>query len=405
MGTYSRTERTTALRDKKRVSYDVDVVHAILDEAYFCHLAFSTPDGEPRVLPTLHARIDDTLYVHGSTGSRPMLGARPEGIRVCVAVTHLDGLVLARSQFNHSANYRSVVAHGTARPVTDEAEKLRVLTAFADKAVPGRAADSRPPTAKEMAQTSVLALPLDEVSAKVRTGGAIDEPEDLDLPYWAGVVPLRTVLGRPIPDTSLPLPSYLRRPGDDWHTLPELRGRQVTLEPLELTHAEDLLAALDDERVWAHLPIRRPTSTVDMEAVIAGALDTPDRLPILQRSTETGEVIGTTSYLFIDPVSRSVEIGWTALGPKWWRTGANRDAKLLLMTRAFEVLGATRVSWKTDIRNERSQRAIEGLGAVREGVIRNHRPRPDGSMRDSVLYSMTPEEWPAAKAKLAGVRS
>ena len=401
MGIYARTERTTALRDKKRVSYDADVVHAILDEAYFCHLAFSTPGGEPRVLPTLHARIDGTRYVHGATGSRPMLGARDEGIRVCVAVTHLDGLVLARSQFNHSANYRSVVAHGTARLVTDEAEKLRVLTAFADKAVPGRSADSRPPTAKEMAQTSVLALPLDEVSAKVRTGGAIDEPEDLGLPHWAGVVPVRTVLGRPIPDTTIPLPSYLRQKRDDWHTLPVLRGRKVTLEPLDLAHAGELFTALDDERVWEHLPVPLPSSTVDMEAVVADALDTPDRLPILQRSTETGEVIGTTSYLFIDPASRSVEIGWTALGPKWWRTGANRDAKLLLMTRAFEDLGATRVSWKTDIRNERSQRAIEALGAVREGVIRNQRPRPDGSLRDSVVYSMTPEEWPAAKRRLS----
>src|SRR6266508_1107147 len=154
MGTYQKTERTTALRERGRMSYDADAVHGILDEAYFCHLGFAA-DGEPRILPTLHVRVDDTLYIHGSTGSRPLLAARHGALRVCVTVTLLDGLVFGRSQFHHSANYRSVVAHGLARLVTEDAEKRRAFTALVDKAAPGRAADSRPPDAKELAQTAV----------------------------------------------------------------------------------------------------------------------------------------------------------------------------------------------------------------------------------------------------------
>jgi nitroimidazol reductase NimA-like FMN-containing flavoprotein (pyridoxamine 5'-phosphate oxidase superfamily) len=210
---YSRTPRTSALRDRGRVGYDADTVHAILDEAYVCHLSFVV-DGEPRVLPMLHARVDDVLYLHGSTGSRALIAARSEpGLAVCVAVTLLDGLVLARSQFHHSVNYRSVVAHGCARLLTTGADKRRALTALVDKVMAGRAADSRPPTAKELAQTAVLALPLREVSAKVRSGGVVDEPEDYALAHWAGVVPLQRMAGQPQPDAGVTVPSpiYLRR--------------------------------------------------------------------------------------------------------------------------------------------------------------------------------------------------
>lgn len=202
------TPRTTPNRHLDRMSYDPAVVHAILDEAYLCHLGFVV-DGEPRVLPTLHVRVGDTLYLHGSTGSRPLLAAR-RGLPVCVAVTLLDGLVLARSQFHHSANYRSVVAHGTATPVESDEDRRRVLAALVDKIATGRAADTRPPTARELAQTAVLALPLRDVAAKVRTGGVADDPDDLGLPHWAGVVPLRLAAGRPEPDTGVTgEPGYL----------------------------------------------------------------------------------------------------------------------------------------------------------------------------------------------------
>jgi nitroimidazol reductase NimA-like FMN-containing flavoprotein (pyridoxamine 5'-phosphate oxidase superfamily) len=193
------------------MAYERATAHAILDEAWHCHLGFVV-DGEPRVLPTLHVRVDDTVYVHGSTGSRPLLAARtPEGLPICLTATLLDGLVYGRSHFHHSANYRSVVAHGIARLVTDEEEKRRVLAALVDKTGRGRAADSRPPTRRELAETSVLALPLTEVSVKARVGGVIDEPEDYDLPHWAGVVPLRLTPGRPQPDAgvSVPTPGYL----------------------------------------------------------------------------------------------------------------------------------------------------------------------------------------------------
>jgi uncharacterized protein len=208
---YEQTPRTTALRNLDRVGYDRAEVHAVLDEAIHCHLAFVL-DGQARVLPTLHARVGETVYLHGSTGSRPMLAARgPDGLPVCLAVTLLDGLVLARSQFHHSINYRSVVAHGTARLVTEDDTKLAALAAFLDKVGPGRAADSRPPTKAELAQTAVLALPLREVSIKARSGPVADEPEDLDLPHWAGTVPVDMVRGVPQPDAGVraPVPDYL----------------------------------------------------------------------------------------------------------------------------------------------------------------------------------------------------
>jgi RimJ/RimL family protein N-acetyltransferase/nitroimidazol reductase NimA-like FMN-containing flavoprotein (pyridoxamine 5'-phosphate oxidase superfamily) len=405
MGTYLKTERTTALRDRGRMNYDADVVHDILDEAYFCHLGF-VADGEPRILPTLHVRVDDTLYLHGSTGSRPLLAARHGALRVCVTVTLLDGLVFGRSQFHHSANYRSVVAHGLARLVTDEAEKSRAFTALVDKAAPGRAADSRPPIAKELAQTAVLALTLAEVSAKVRTGGVVDEPEDYGLPHWAGVLPLRLVAGQPIPDegVSLPVPGYLRTERSPWHTAPTLRGRHVTLEPLDLAHAEGLFAALDDEEVWRHLSRPRPDTPAGMAEDIAAALADPNRVPMLQRSATTGEIIGTTSYYAPDPVHRTIAIGYTAVGRPWWRTAVNTESKLLLLSRAFDELGAMRVEWHTDIRNERSQRAIERLGANREGLLRAHRRRADGTWRDTVLYAMTSTDWPEARVRLTALQ-
>ncbi|MEU0199768.1 MULTISPECIES: pyridoxamine 5'-phosphate oxidase family protein [unclassified Streptomyces] len=212
---YTPTDRTVPTRSPGRASYDRELVHAILDEAYVCHLGF-VRDGAPVVLPTLYARVGERLYVHGSTGSRPLraAGQADPGLPVCLTVTHVDGLVLARSAFHHSINYRSVVVHGVARDVTDPEEKRRALDALVDHVVPGRAADSRPANKKELAATAVIRLDLDEVSAKLRTGGVNDEPEDLGLPHWAGVVPVRKTYGTPIPDPALAedtaLPDYLR---------------------------------------------------------------------------------------------------------------------------------------------------------------------------------------------------
>ncbi|MGA5898761.1 pyridoxamine 5'-phosphate oxidase family protein [Streptomyces venetus] len=211
---YTPTDRTVPTRSADRAAYDRDLVHAILDEAYVCHLGF-VRDGAPVVLPTLYARVGERLYVHGSTGSRPLraAGQADPGLPVCLTVTHVDGLVLARSAFHHSINYRSVVVHGVAHDVTDPEEKRRALDALVDHVVPGRAADSRPANRKELAATAVIRLDLDEVSAKLRTGGVNDEPEDLALPHWAGVVPVRKTYGTPLPDPDLAagteLPDYL----------------------------------------------------------------------------------------------------------------------------------------------------------------------------------------------------
>ncbi|WP_406036744.1 bifunctional pyridoxamine 5'-phosphate oxidase family protein/GNAT family N-acetyltransferase [Micromonospora sp. NBC_00898] len=402
---YPRTERTTATRTRDRMSYDETAAHAVLDEAYHCALGF-TVDGEPRVLPTLHVRVGDTLYLHGSTGSRPLLAARGDaGLPVCVAVTLLDALIYGRSQFHHSANYRSVVAHGTARLVTDEREKIAVLTALVEKAAVGRSADSRPPSRRELAETAVLALPLREVSVRDRTGGVNDDPADLDLPYWAGVLPLRLIAGvpEPAPGVTAPLPAYLRPARSAWLEPVVLRGEHVVLEPLDLSHAEELYAALDDPEVWRYIGTpRRPADAEETGTFIRTVLEAHHRgvrMPWAVRCAATGAVVGTTSYLPEEPGS-SLEIGGTMLGRPWWRTGINTEAKLLLLTRAFEDLGTVRVTWQTDVLNERSQRAIERLGAAREGTLRSNRRRADGTWRNSALYSMLAEEWPNAQVRL-----
>ncbi|WP_329009451.1 pyridoxamine 5'-phosphate oxidase family protein [Streptomyces sp. NBC_01601] len=211
---YAPTDRTVPTRAAQRASYDREAVHAILDEGYLCHLGF-VRDGAPVVLPTLYGRVGERLYVHGSTGSRPlrMTGAADPGLPVCLTVTHVDGLVLARSAFHHSINYRSVVVHGVAHEVTDPEERRIALDAVVDQVVPGRSADSRPANRKELAATAVIRLDLEEVSAKVRTGGVNDEPEDLTLPYWAGVVPVHQTYAAPLADADLApgtgLPDYL----------------------------------------------------------------------------------------------------------------------------------------------------------------------------------------------------
>ncbi|MFF3690605.1 pyridoxamine 5'-phosphate oxidase family protein [Streptomyces sp. NPDC002187] len=211
---YEPTARTVPTRARERASYDRELVHAILDEAYVCHLGF-VRDGAPVVLPTLFARVGETLYVHGSTGSRPlrMTGEADPGLPVCLTVTHVDGLVLARSAFHHSLNYRSVVVHGTARQVTDPDEKRAALDALVDHAIPGRSADSRPANTKELAATAVIRLDLTEVSAKTRTGGPNDDPSDLSLPHWAGVVPVAPAYGPAVPSADLPpttaVPAYV----------------------------------------------------------------------------------------------------------------------------------------------------------------------------------------------------
>lgn len=201
---YEPTDRTVPSRSRDRARYDRETVHSILDQAYICHLGF-VRDGAPVVLPTLFGRVGESLYIHGSTGSRPLLaaGKADPGLPVCVTVTHVDGLVLARSAFHHSLNYRSVVVHGTAYQVTDEEERRTALDALVDHVVPGRSADSRPANAKELAATAVIRLDLTEVSAKLRTGGPNDDPEDLGLPYWAGVVPVAPAYGAPVPAADL----------------------------------------------------------------------------------------------------------------------------------------------------------------------------------------------------------
>jgi uncharacterized protein len=194
--------RTRITRVPERAVYEPEWIERILDEAHVCHLAFIHA-GYPVLTPTLFARVDHHLYVHGSAASRT-LKALGSGIECCLNVTHLDGLVLARSAFHHSANYRSVTVFGRGELVTDPEVKLTALRAFTEKLVPGRWDEVRPPSPKELRATSVLLLPLRESSAKVRSGPPQDDEADLKLPVWAGVVPLRLSAGAPLPDVHVP---------------------------------------------------------------------------------------------------------------------------------------------------------------------------------------------------------
>jgi nitroimidazol reductase NimA-like FMN-containing flavoprotein (pyridoxamine 5'-phosphate oxidase superfamily) len=207
-----QTERTTVRRLPKRGAYERDTITAIVDEALICHVGFVV-EGQPMVIPTIHTRIGDTLYFHGSVASR-MLRSLREGVDACVTVTILDGLVLARSAFHHSMNYRSVVVLGKAREVVDPDEKARVLTALVEHVVRGRSKDARGPNEAEMKATLVLSMELSEASAKIRTGGPVDDEEDYALPMWAGVLPLRLTPGEPEPDEHMAkgavAPGYLR---------------------------------------------------------------------------------------------------------------------------------------------------------------------------------------------------
>jgi nitroimidazol reductase NimA-like FMN-containing flavoprotein (pyridoxamine 5'-phosphate oxidase superfamily) len=204
------TPRTRVVREPQRAAYDRDTVNQILDEAFLCHVGF-VADGQPYVIPTSYGRNGDMLYIHGSAASR-MLRNLDKGVPVCFTVTLLDGLVLARSIFNHSMNYRSVVILGTATLVDDPAEKLAALRMLSEHILPHRWDDSRFPNQKELKATSVLRLPISEFSAKVRVGPAVDDEEDYSFKTWAGVIPLEMTAGAPIRDERCEqeLPAYLK---------------------------------------------------------------------------------------------------------------------------------------------------------------------------------------------------
>jgi hypothetical protein len=208
---FTPNERTRVVREPQRGIYDRETIYKILDEGFVCHVGFSV-DGQPYVIPTMFARVGDAIYFHGSAASRMLRGASG-GISVCITVTLADGLVLARSVFNHSMNYRSVVALGKATLVNASEEKIAALHAFTEKILPGRWNDARQPNEKELKATSILRLPLTEVSAKVRVGPPEDDAEDYALQVWAGVVPLSLAAGAPIRDercdATIPVPAYV----------------------------------------------------------------------------------------------------------------------------------------------------------------------------------------------------
>jgi RimJ/RimL family protein N-acetyltransferase/nitroimidazol reductase NimA-like FMN-containing flavoprotein (pyridoxamine 5'-phosphate oxidase superfamily) len=426
--TYPVSELTTPSRYPERATYERDVAHDVLDSAFVCHVGFVV-DGAPRVLPTLFVRVGETIYLHGSTAATPWLAARRNGgLPIVVETTLTDALVLARSQFHHSANYRSVVAHGTGRLVTDEAEKRTAMAALVDKvgsvlaagmsADPGRSLDlagddlrrsahSRPPTPAELAKTAVVALDLVNVSVKRRTGPVGDDEADLALPYWAGIVPMHAGIGvaEPADGVTVPAPAYVTvaaaRKRSRWLDGVELVGSHVRMRPMTVADAPELFTALDDPEGWPYMTVPQPTGPDGWVALAEAAMADRDRLAWVQRDVVTGEVVGTTSYYGANEATESLVIGWTMVARPWRRTAVNTETKLLLLTRAFETLGAGRVEFQVDLRNDRSQRAVERLGATREGVLRRHKRRGDGSWRDSVIFSITVDDWPTVRNGLA----
>jgi nitroimidazol reductase NimA-like FMN-containing flavoprotein (pyridoxamine 5'-phosphate oxidase superfamily) len=212
MAQLSDSPRTALRRHRERGRTERDDLYAVLDAGLICHLGV-VADGAPRVLPTGYGRVEDTLYLHGSSANATMAAAA--GQQVCVTVTHLDGLVCARSVFSHSMNYRSAMIYGVARLVTGQAERIEALRIITEHLTPGQWSYARPPSARELAATSVLELPLTEASVKIRDGGPADEPEDYALDLWAGVVPVTVSFGEPEPDAALRpgigMPPHLRR--------------------------------------------------------------------------------------------------------------------------------------------------------------------------------------------------
>jgi nitroimidazol reductase NimA-like FMN-containing flavoprotein (pyridoxamine 5'-phosphate oxidase superfamily) len=203
-GGYPATERTTPTRHGDRARYDAQAIHALLAEVLTCHVGYVV-DGEPVVIPTIHTPLGENLYLHSSSGSRlARLAAAPGGTPVCVTVTALDGLVLARSQFNHSMNYRSVVVRGIGVAVTDQQEKRDALAAVVEHVAAGRSTHSRPPTPRELAATTVIRVPIEQASMKARNGPPADDHDDLTLPHWAGVISVRTAYGPAFPSPDLP---------------------------------------------------------------------------------------------------------------------------------------------------------------------------------------------------------
>ncbi|MDV3350467.1 pyridoxamine 5'-phosphate oxidase family protein [Leptolyngbyaceae cyanobacterium CCMR0082] len=196
-----KTTRTQVKRIPKRGHYDLKTVYSILDAGLICHVGFAVDD-QPFVIPTAYGRMDNRLFIHGSPASR-MLRSLQQGIEICVTVTLLDGLVLARSAMHHSMNYRSVVLCGTAELVSEREEKMQALYALTEHVMPGRWAETREPNEQELTATTVLALPIDEASAKIRTGPPVDDAADYGLPHWAGIIPLRMQAGEPIVDPKL----------------------------------------------------------------------------------------------------------------------------------------------------------------------------------------------------------
>lgn len=396
MDAYKPTARTTVRRLPKRAVYDVAAVHAILDEALVCHVSFAH-EGGPVTLPMAYGRKGGTLYLHGSAGSR-MLGALRGGAPACVAVTLLDGLVLARSAFHHSMNYRSVVLFGRARELRDAAEKTAALCALTEHLTPGRWHDVRRPSKSELARTTVLAFPIEECSAKVRVGPPMDEEEDYARPTWAGVVPLRLETGPPLDDPRLlpgvALPGYLdasRRP--ETRVIPRrIDTPRLVLRPCAAEDALPFFALVDSNRreLAESLPktVKALRSAELAGPYVADALRRWSRGEAFAYGAflrDSAQPAGQVQVKSVDWEVRSAELGYF-LDARRQGAGLGREM-VEAVVRALDEAGFRRQFVRVLPHNAASLGLARALGFSEEGRHRAEFLTGDGSLADVVYLS------------------
>jgi RimJ/RimL family protein N-acetyltransferase/nitroimidazol reductase NimA-like FMN-containing flavoprotein (pyridoxamine 5'-phosphate oxidase superfamily) len=403
MPTYSPTPLTRVRRGAKRAHYDTETIHAILDEAPVCHIGF-VQDGQPFIIPANFARQDETLYLHGSTAGR-LMHVIQTGQPLCVEVTLLDGLVFGRSAPNHSMNFRSVVAFGRGRAVSDEVEKLHALELIFEHFCPRRWQEVRPPDAKELEITAVVAIQIEQASAKVRRGPAGEESAvDLALPIWGGELPLRLQALEPLPDEHTPpdrsvSPSIARqyRPNlqNVTEAYPRLETERLLLRPLSLEDAPFILKEWGDPVVTYYMRDEEPLQTLQDAYTMLQPLQTPEKMPGLkwwgiELKTEA-QLIGTCGYYRWDKQHQHAEIGYD-LWLDYWGQGLMPEALRVLLQYGFDKMGLHRIEATTHVENLRSMRVLEKLGFQREGILRSFYYR-DGSFNDQSMFSLLKSEW------------
>ena len=401
-----KTEKTKLRRIPRRGHHDRETIISILDKEFVCHIGF-VHEGYPVVIPTLYGRDGEFLYVHGSMASR-MMKDLSGGLPLSITVTRVNGLVLARSSFHHSMNYESVVLFGHATEVTDKAEKIHGFKAVSDHIIADRWEEVRPILDNEIKATMLLKIPIEEASAKIRAEGIKDDKADYELDIWGRHHPGSSGLGGSGPrrksqsrNTGFSISRPIFEKKKRMSLFKEdfvLENQRLRLMPSSLSDLEHLYQ-IADQRIWAHssTSIRNrqdmfrylEKAGLDRQNEVRQELTVIDKL--------TGAYCGCSSFENISIPHRRLEIGWTWLGLQFQGKGINKIAKYLMLAYVFEQLEFERVEFRVRGTNAQSQRALEKIGAVREGRLRSYF-EAEGQRHDFIYFSILREEWPQLKA-------